>query len=93
MNIDSILKEKGMNKTVLANKMNISRDSLYSILNGNPTLENLIKLSDALGVTIIELFERRGNVEYLIRYKGEIYRIPESKIIKLIENGEAILIK
>jgi transcriptional regulator with XRE-family HTH domain len=37
--------------------MGLSRESLYRILSGNPTLDNITKLAAALGVPITELFE------------------------------------
>jgi transcriptional regulator with XRE-family HTH domain len=58
INIDRILKEKKLSKTDVAKGMGLSRESLYRILSGNPTLENLNKLSAALQVPITELFEQ-----------------------------------
>ena len=58
INIDRILKEKKLSKTDVAKVMGLSRESLYRILSGNPTLENLNKLSAALKVPITELFEQ-----------------------------------
>ena len=55
---DIILKSKKQSKTDVAKKMGLSRESLYRILSGNPTLENLNKLASALGVSISELFEQ-----------------------------------
>ena len=57
INIERILKEKKLTKTEVAERMSLTRESLYSILNGNPTLNNLKKLADVLGVPIQELFE------------------------------------
>jgi len=56
--IDTILKEKGITKTDVAKRMGLSRESLYRILSGNPTLDNLQKLANSLGVSISELFEQ-----------------------------------
>ena len=62
INIDSILRDKGLSKTDVAKRMNLSRESLYRILSGNPTLDNLNKLANALEVTVSYLFdEARGN--------------------------------
>jgi transcriptional regulator with XRE-family HTH domain len=55
-NINVILKEKGLTKQVVAKRMGLSRESLYRIINGNPTLDNLRKLAAAIGVQIWELF-------------------------------------
>ncbi len=58
INIDNILKEKGLSKTDIAKRIGLSRESLYRILSGNPTLENLNKLANALEVPISELFDQ-----------------------------------
>jgi transcriptional regulator with XRE-family HTH domain len=58
INIDKLLKDKGLSKTDIARRMNLSRESLYRIISGNPTLENIQKLASALGVPITELFEQ-----------------------------------
>ena len=58
IDIDIILKSKKQSKTDVAKKMGLSRESLYRILSGNPTLENLNKLASALEVPLSELFDR-----------------------------------
>jgi len=59
--IDEIIKEKGITKTDLAKRMGLSRESLYRIISGNPTLENIQKLAGAMGVSVSELFEQPSN--------------------------------
>jgi transcriptional regulator with XRE-family HTH domain len=58
INIDNILKSKSLSKTDVAKKMGLSRESLYRILLGNPTLDNLNKLAFALGIPITNLFDQ-----------------------------------
>ena len=58
IDIDNILKSKHLSKIDVSKRMGISRVSLYSILSGNPTLDNLNKLASALGVPITDLFEQ-----------------------------------
>ena len=58
IDIDRILKSKRLSKTDVAKEMGLSRESLYRILSGNPTLDNINKLSTALDVPIAELFEQ-----------------------------------
>jgi transcriptional regulator with XRE-family HTH domain len=41
--------------------MELSRESLYRILSGNPTLENIIKLAAALDISVAELFEEQAS--------------------------------
>lgn len=56
-NINAILKEKGLTKQMVAKRMGTTRENLYRILNGNPTLDNLQKLAIALEVPVSTLFE------------------------------------
>ena len=58
IDIDRILKIKRLSKTDVAKEMGLSRESLYRILSGNPTLDNITKLSNALNVPVSELFDQ-----------------------------------
>ena len=73
INIDKILKEQKLTKIEVAKKMKISTVRLYGILSGNPTLDNLVKLSNTLNVPITELFEQPAT-EYITcpHCKGKI---------------------
>lgn len=55
MNIDDLLKEKGLTKAMLAEKMGIRSQNVNVSLR-NPTEETMKKLADALGVEMWELF-------------------------------------
>ncbi len=61
MNIDSLLKEKGMTKTMLAEKMGIRSQNVNVALK-NPTEETMRKIANALGVEVWELFTSEGEV-------------------------------
>jgi len=56
--IKEVIKEKGLTIQSLADTMGINRVNLSSSINGNPTVETLQKIADALGVPISELFEQ-----------------------------------
>ena len=58
LRIKEVIKEKGMTITELADKMGINRVNLSNMVNGNPTVETLNKIADALGVAVTELFEQ-----------------------------------
>ena len=60
INIDGIIKSKGISKKELAIKMGVSKVMLYRILSGNPTLNNITKLAATLDVPITELFDARS---------------------------------
>ncbi|WP_026627333.1 helix-turn-helix domain-containing protein [Dysgonomonas capnocytophagoides] len=61
MNIDHILKREKISKVDLAKRMDVSREYLYRVLDGNPTLETLEKLAKALGVPVRDLFPEEEN--------------------------------
>lgn len=61
MNIDHILKREKISKVDLAKRMDVSREYLYRILDGNPTLETLEKLAKALDVPVRDLFPEEEN--------------------------------
>jgi len=73
--IDTILKEKGITKTDVAKRMGLSRESLYRILSGNPTLDNLQKLSNSLEISISELFEQPSTDTINCPYCGGKIRV------------------
>ena len=56
--------EKGISVNEMSEKLGITRQSFYSIVNGNPTMSTLAKIAEILGVTVKELFkdESNGNV-------------------------------
>ncbi len=54
--IKEIIKEKGYTQEELAEKLGMSRNGLYQIINGQPSMPSLIKIAEALGVELWELF-------------------------------------
>lgn len=58
LNIDSVLKEKKISKTELADKLGVPRQSIYSYLDGNVSLGILVNIANALEVDVTELFEQ-----------------------------------
>ena len=71
MNIDSLLKEKGMTKTMLAEKMGIRSQNVNVALK-NPTEETMRKIANALGVEVWELFTLEGEVTRKAEKKNTI---------------------
>jgi len=84
--IDNLLKEKGLTKTDVAKRMDLSRESLYRILSGNPTLDNIVKLANALETTVAELFlNDKGNITGFIKIGADLREINSiSDIEKLL---------
>lgn len=59
LRIQELCKEKGITMQVLAEKrLGITYQALYASVSGNPTLERLQQIADALGVSLTELFEK-----------------------------------
>lgn len=58
LRVKEICKKKNITISELADKMQMVRESLSRAINGNPTLETLEKIANALGVPISELFEK-----------------------------------
>ena len=56
LRIKEILKERGLTQKDLALKMGVAEISLSRSINGNPNLDTLQKISNALEVEISELF-------------------------------------
>lgn len=79
IDIDNILKSKSLTKTDLAKRMGLSRESLYRILSGNPTLENITKLAGALGVPVSELFDNPDNISFRCPKCGTTLEVNEKE--------------
>ena len=87
LRIKEIIKNKGLTMQEFADKLGIARVNLTKTINGNPTVETLQKIADALNVDFIELFvpQREGITGY-IEYEGEVYKINSiSDIEKLLK--------
>jgi transcriptional regulator with XRE-family HTH domain len=64
LRIKEVIKEKGYTVNSLAEKMDINRVGLSRHINGNPSVEVLQKIADALNVNIVELFEPARKDEF-----------------------------
>lgn len=58
LRIKDVIKEKGTSVQDLADKMGISRVGLSQHINGNPSVEVLERIANALNVSIPDLFEQ-----------------------------------
>lgn len=55
LRIKEVLKEKKLSQIDLAEKLDITTVGLNKIINGNPTVDTLLKISEALDVDVREL--------------------------------------
>lgn len=58
LRIKEVIKEKGLTVQEVADKMGINRVGLSNHINGNPSVEILQRIADALDVNITDLFEQ-----------------------------------
>jgi transcriptional regulator with XRE-family HTH domain len=93
MNIDRILKQKGITKKALAENIGMSRENLHRILSGNPTLSNIEKIAAVLDIPLWQLFaEISETVEGEIHYKGRsFYFKNEHELIQTLEKLRKIM--
>ncbi len=77
LRIKEVIKEKGMTIQSLADQMGINRVNLSSSINGNPTIDTLQKIADALNVPITELFEQPATDEIRCPKCGTKFKMQE----------------
>ena len=59
--IKDAMKRYGTSVNEVADKMGISRVTLSTHINGNPSTEVLLRIADAIGCPVTELFEQPKN--------------------------------
>jgi len=64
LRIKEVIKEKSLTVQAVAEKMGINRVGLSNHINGNPSVEILQRIADALEVEIVELFESAKSNEF-----------------------------
>lgn len=83
MRIKEIIKEKGLTVAEVANRMGVVAPALSRVINGNPTVEMLQRISNVLGVHITELFTTDDStVSGFIKIKGAIHEIHSMEELK-----------
>lgn len=58
LRIKEAIKEHGISINEVAENMGISRFTLSTHVNGNPSTEILLRIADAIGCPVTELFEQ-----------------------------------
>lgn len=84
LRIKEVIKAKGTSVQDLAEKMGISRVGLSQHINGNPSVEVLERIAEALNVEVPELFEQpsKDGLIGIVRYNGKPYEINSIDDIK-----------
>ncbi|KKB59951.1 helix-turn-helix domain-containing protein [Parabacteroides goldsteinii] len=88
LRIKELIKEKGTTIQNIADLIGVNRVTLSNSINGNPTLETLEKIANALGVPVAELFDkssdevvgavRIGKDTHVINSKEDIRKLAEN---------------
>lgn len=82
--VKEICKEQGITIGELADRMQMVRESLSRAINGNPTLETLEKIANALGVPVTELFEKSsdGKVVGFVKVGDIVHEVKSAEDVK-----------
>lgn len=82
--VKEICKEQGITIGELADKMQMVRESLSRAINGNPTLETLEKIANALGVPVTELFEKSntGDIVGFVKVGDTVHEVKSAEDVK-----------
>lgn len=80
LRIKEILKEKNISQIDLSNKLDMTTVGVNKLINGNPTLETLVKIAKALDVEVSDLFAISPDKFETIYIKKNDNFIPVGKI-------------
>jgi len=86
LRVKEICKTKGITIGDLAEKMQMARESLSRAINGNPTLDTLEKIAQALDVPISSLFDVESELYGLLQFRGKTYRIDSNQALQTFLN-------
>lgn len=88
--LKEILKEKGLTISGFANMVGITQANMSNIVNlkSSPTLDTLNRISEALNISVTELFRKEEDIEIYVKYRGQMHKITKKSILKIIEIGD-----
>ena len=94
--LSKVIKEHGFTIQQVADSIGLQRSSLANTIGGNPTVETMRKIADAIGCDIADFFADESNkkkLTALIDYKGTLYRADNigelEMIVKEIKTTES----
>lgn len=81
LKIKELCKSKGISMAELAKKIGVTPSALSQNISGNPNLDRLKEIADALNVPIQDLFGNTG-LYGLIQYNGQTYKIDSVEALR-----------
>ena len=75
LRVKEICTQKGITLQELAKRLNITYQSLYESVSGNPSLKRLTAIAEALGVEVSELFEAPKEAKIVCPHCGNLIKI------------------
>lgn len=75
LRVKEILRERGLSQKDLAGKMGVAEISLSRSINGNPSMDTLIKIAEALEVEMGELFSPQNKDEIICPKCGTKFKM------------------
>ncbi len=86
--VKELCSERGITIKQLAEKMKIAPESLSRAINGNPQLSTIRKISDALGVSVADLFDRSDDeLRAIVVCDGKTYTATTKQELKAITDA------
>ena len=86
MDIKRVLKARGVSAKDVAEKMGITPIGLSQHINGNPSVQVLERIAEAVGCEVGDFFERSDDFTAFVRHKGNTYTFDSSDALKEFAN-------
>lgn len=82
LNIKKAIKARGLEVREIAMRLGITPTGLSQHINGNPSVETLQKIANAIGCDIVELFDKKSEFVAFIRKDGQTYSFDSEEALK-----------
>lgn len=84
--IKTVIRSHGLTLEKVAQTMGVTKGTLSTTINGNPTIKKLEEISSAIGCSVSDFFvDEAVSLNGFVEYKGKVYKI------KTIANIEELL--